>query len=61
MKTVASGALHCAKESEEGIQFEEEGQGFGLGYTVDVKHRCQVDIWEKTGDGSTEIIGVCRW
>lgn len=44
METVDSGALHCAKESEEGIQFEEEGQGFGLGYTVDVKHRCQVDI-----------------
>lgn len=44
MKTVASGALHCAKESEEGIQFEKEGQGFGLGYTVDVKHKCQVDI-----------------
>ena len=34
-------ALHCA-ENPERVQFEEEGQEFGLGYPVVVEHRCQV-------------------
>ena len=39
--TEDSGALHCA-ENPERVQFEEEGQEFGLGYPVVVEHRCQV-------------------
>ncbi|KAB1268633.1 Dehydrodolichyl diphosphate synthase complex subunit DHDDS [Camelus dromedarius] len=35
---VDSGALHCAKNPKR-MQFEEEGQEFGLGYTVDVEIR----------------------
>lgn len=38
--TEDSGALHCA-ENPERMQFEEEGQEFGLGYPVVVEHRCQ--------------------
>ena len=41
-KTVDSVALRCA-ENPERLQFEEEGQEFGLGYIVDVEHRYQVD------------------
>lgn len=37
-KRVDSGALHCAKNPKR-MQFEEEGQEFGLGYTVDVEIR----------------------
>ena len=33
-------ALHCA-ENPERMQFEDEGQEFGLGYPVVVEHRCQ--------------------
>ena len=39
--TEGSGALHCA-ENPERMQFEEEGQEFGLGYPVVVEHSWQV-------------------
>lgn len=43
-KTVGScGALHYTREPRERIQFDKEGQKFGLRYTVAVEHRCQVD------------------